>query len=603
MRPRLLLALSLVLTTVFGVEPARAQTSARRLIEDAREQIDELNIDSAGALLRAALDPASDAGRGDRMRGLVLLGITELILGREQGARQAFRQALVLDPTLRVDSLADLSSDLPSIFNGERAAVSDAAPTQLGVLQVQGMPADAELQVNGIPWSVPRQQVAEGLYRIQVAARGFLAYRDSVFVQSGAIVVRTVQMVELEPAQLSVTSATWGTLFLDGQRIGETPIVERRVLAGPYVLTIEMPGRPVYQQQIDLEPGSHTRLAMLGRTVPAERAAFPFTRADSLYDAAEFDRAVTLYGRIVHDENLQLTGLQRARAATRVGVVYSARGRSRDEPALFDSAQVYFRRAYALAPQFAPGSGEMGPELRTTWELARETAFRFAVEMVEDTIYGHDEVRLRAIVTPTRPARVTLEIVDAAGGLLWREAQQLEGVGTFDWDGRIAGATTVAFGSHSLRVTAVDSQGEAAPAIAYAVNVQAEAVDTIVAPPPPIGLPESKAVFRVGRVAAGVLFGAAAALLPLWSGHNFERVASHDEPEAAHLPALVVAGSVTIGGIIGFFAGRKEKPLPENAERNRVMREEDAAMRRGIADQNVVLRAQARIRVRTRRTR
>lgn len=56
----------------------------------------------------------------ERAAVFVLLGVTELFGGREAIAREAFRQALGLDPSLTVDTLRELHSDLLRVFDAER---------------------------------------------------------------------------------------------------------------------------------------------------------------------------------------------------------------------------------------------------------------------------------------------------------------------------------------------------------------------------------------------------------------------------------------------------------------------------------------------------
>src|SRR5262245_1064220 len=107
-----------------GTGAARAQVTPAQLVEAARRQLDELNPDSAASLLRYAVDPRTGAGVRERLRGYTLLGIAELVAGRRAEARQAFREALALDRDLRVDSLADLHSDLLSTFGAEKAALA-----------------------------------------------------------------------------------------------------------------------------------------------------------------------------------------------------------------------------------------------------------------------------------------------------------------------------------------------------------------------------------------------------------------------------------------------------------------------------------------------
>jgi hypothetical protein len=110
-----------VAAAVLGT-PARlaAQDDLAALATAARAQLEELNPDSAAVLLRRALVVGRAAAPTERGAVLVLLGITELFAGRETVAREAFRQALALDPGITVDTLHDLHSELLRVFDAER---------------------------------------------------------------------------------------------------------------------------------------------------------------------------------------------------------------------------------------------------------------------------------------------------------------------------------------------------------------------------------------------------------------------------------------------------------------------------------------------------
>ena len=98
---------------------AQAQTSTQ-LIETARARLEDVQPDSASALLVRALGNTSSVSASDQLRGWTLLGIAELMRGHPSVARQAFRRALERDATLRIDSLAYLHSDLRQVFALEK---------------------------------------------------------------------------------------------------------------------------------------------------------------------------------------------------------------------------------------------------------------------------------------------------------------------------------------------------------------------------------------------------------------------------------------------------------------------------------------------------
>src|SRR5881409_4494623 len=74
------------------------QSRVSQLVDSARVQLAANHLDSAEALLRAALDTTAPAAPADRNNALVWDGIVQFLHGHEDRARTAFRQALALDP-------------------------------------------------------------------------------------------------------------------------------------------------------------------------------------------------------------------------------------------------------------------------------------------------------------------------------------------------------------------------------------------------------------------------------------------------------------------------------------------------------------------------
>jgi hypothetical protein len=188
-----------------------AQTPASALIAAARAQLDDLNPDSAGKLLLRALDPRAGASTQERVRAFVLYGIAQLSGGHRDAAQATFREALALDPALRVDSLADLHSELMAVFTPLRRQETPPPRPSRGVLEIRGVPANGRLAVDDQPWPQPRREVAPGLRRVLVTAPGYAAYRDSVTVDSGATLVLDVRLrllpVAADTARVAVPAA------------------------------------------------------------------------------------------------------------------------------------------------------------------------------------------------------------------------------------------------------------------------------------------------------------------------------------------------------------------------------------------------------------
>lgn len=120
MNRRLAAVAGVWLPAVLLARPVRAQSPGELLVA-ARAQLERLNVDSAAALLARVRDPSLRASPGQRAVASVLTGAGALIVGQEARARAAFRDALVIDPLLHVDSLASLHSDLTRVFEAARA--------------------------------------------------------------------------------------------------------------------------------------------------------------------------------------------------------------------------------------------------------------------------------------------------------------------------------------------------------------------------------------------------------------------------------------------------------------------------------------------------
>ena len=64
----------------------------------------------------------------------------------------------------------------------------------------------------------------------------------------------------LEPGLLSVNAIPWGSVYLDGQRIGNTPQSDRTVAPGRHRLRVEREGYRPYDRVIDVASGQRLRI-------------------------------------------------------------------------------------------------------------------------------------------------------------------------------------------------------------------------------------------------------------------------------------------------------------------------------------------------------
>jgi hypothetical protein len=220
--------------------------------------------------------------------------------------------------------------------------------------------------------------------------------------------------------------------------------------------------------------------------------------------------------------------------------------------------------------------------------------------MLGDTVLPVTGGRFPVAPRPSRWARayVALTKADAPGVVIWSDTLAAGSAGPLAWDLHDRDGAIVEPGRYALQVWAVDQAGERSPTVERTLEVSRVAVDTQPLPPPlePSSFePETLRLKRASPttlvVAAGL--GAAAALLP-------EALARTELTEGRQRDGTqyLVAGAVTLAGVVGFLAGHRVQPVPEAARRNAELRQRDAADRQEIARSNAEMRANAPVRVR-----
>jgi hypothetical protein len=63
-----------------------------------------------------------------------------------------------------------------------------------------------------------------------------------------------------EPALVSINATPWGSVYIDGQPVGNTPQIDRHVSPGSHELRVEREGFRPYQRVIDVAPGQRLRI-------------------------------------------------------------------------------------------------------------------------------------------------------------------------------------------------------------------------------------------------------------------------------------------------------------------------------------------------------
>ena len=193
---------------------------------------------------------------------------------------------------------------------------------------------------------------------------------------------------------------------------------------------------------------------------------------------------------------------------------------------------------------------------------------------------------------------VTVAPADAPTAVLWDDTLPAGASGSLGWGLRSRDGALVPPGRYAVLVTAMDSAGGISQTIERVVVVSRVSADTQALPPPlaPAAFAPETLQIRRGSPAAillGVGLGAAAAFLPSALGRP-----ELNKGLAGDGTAYVVAGGATVAGLVGFLAGHRVRPLPENALRNAELRRRDALSRVQIAAANAQARESAPVRVR-----
>lgn len=222
------------------------------------------------------------------------------------------------------------------------------------------------------------------------------------------------------------------------------------------------------------------------------------------------------------------------------------------------------------------------------------------VEVPADTVLDPSDGRLPIVPRASRRAAAFVAVgpADAPTVVAWSDTLRVGASGALGWDLRGRDGALVAPGRYALRVTAMDSSGEVSPTIERVLVVTRMEPDTQPLPLPLLAAAFEPETLRIKHASPTVLLlgaglGAAAALLP--------DAAARSELNAGRtsdVTRLVIAGSVTVAGIVGFLAGQRVQPVPEAARRNAELRQRDTANRQSLAQANAAARAGAPVRVR-----
>ena len=228
-----------------------------------------------------------------------------------------FAGKATLKEPLRLKNLLEGRYVLKALAGGYRTAVETVTVEPRGLREAQialralpgslrlfSEPAGAKVRVNGkdvgtAPASL--DTVSEGRYRVQFDLQGFQPLDREVEVRSGQQSELKVALQVL-PGRLILSSSPVGAVaWLDGKRVGTTPVAVDNIPPGNRAVRLEMPGRSPVNDVVAVRPGEE--IPWSGSLDPLMGSLTVVPKTDSVQavlldsDGREFDRLATPFHR------------------------------------------------------------------------------------------------------------------------------------------------------------------------------------------------------------------------------------------------------------------------------------------------------------------
>jgi len=329
-----------------------------------------------------------------------------------------------------------------------------------------------------------------------------------------------------------------------------------------------------------------------------ESATDLIAAARAQLDLAQADSALALLDRALRARPAREA---QARAWVLWGIAQLVRGQMAGTD-LRAAAQQGFRQALAISPAERVDSLDIfGDDVVRLFNaeraaLAPAVATPFAVEIrfPADTVVPPAGGELRLEARPSHPARifVSVEPEGAPSSVLWADTVQTRGTTALGWNLRLGDNTLVSEGRYVLRAVAADSLQQRSLPVEISFAVSRAAADTQPLPPPVAEADLAPETMTLKRGAPSILLwgaGLAAmiAVAPSVMGNGDLNTGGADGT------AYAVAGGVSLASVVAFLRGSRVRPVPENIERNRQLRDRNAQQRIAAERANAAARENA----------
>jgi len=250
-----------------------------------------------------------------------------------------------------------------------------------------------------------------------------------------------------------------------------------------------------------------------------------------------------------------------------------------------DSTAAAFRRAVVLDPTHELDPLVFPPEITSRYGQVKRDTRAVSVEVPASVKFRAGEIgfRPRLVASSVHQLVVTVDRSDGSTArVLYRGliGDSLD----VEWDGRDSAAVPVTAARYYLRVASLDTSGEPVRVVRVPLEIRAVSADTVAHPARPDSLLLSERTPRGRKPEAligGVLAGIGLATLPAVIGSDAELSAGR----------FVLAGSVTLAGVVAFLTQRGGKPIPANIAANEAVLQQWRAQADLVAQENQRLRA------------
>jgi serine/threonine protein kinase len=266
---------SLTLSAGAHVLEIRAGSEARVLpITVKKDVVYQQYVELPSAMVTGSIDVREPVGArvlvDGRLRGTAPVRVADLPPGthevvvehRGSRMRRSVDVQAGLTSTLGGGGTAH-ASQAPSAAPGTSAPVAPvAAAGGLGTVVVKA-PYEMQLSEAGKPLgstAKERFQLPAGRHEIEIVSDtlGFRTTR-SVEVTAGG---EALLSIELPKGQLTLTADPPAEVFVDGERAGETPILDMPVPIGPHVVTFKHPEHGEEHRTVTVEAGTPARISV-----------------------------------------------------------------------------------------------------------------------------------------------------------------------------------------------------------------------------------------------------------------------------------------------------------------------------------------------------